>query len=64
VERRCCLFDIALTDMREGQIPKDDRLRLVTTMEAACGALEDRPCLCAFAKGEISLRQANGVMVL
>ena len=26
VEHSCCLFDLALADVREGQIPKDDRL--------------------------------------
>jgi hypothetical protein len=54
VEHSCCLFDVALADVCEGQIPKDDRLRLVTTMEAAGGALQDRPRLGAVAKGEIA----------
>jgi hypothetical protein len=54
VEHGCRLVDVALADVREGQIPKDDRLGLVTTMEAACGALQDRPRLGAVAKGEIA----------
>ena len=54
VEHGCCLFDVALADVREGQIPEDDRLGLVTTLEAACGALQDRPCLGAVAEGEIA----------
>jgi hypothetical protein len=44
VEHGCCLVDIALADIREGQVPEDDRLRLVTTLEAPCGALQDRLC--------------------
>ena len=54
VEHGCCLVDVALADMREGQISEDYGLRLVTTLEAACGALQDRPCLGAVAKGEIA----------
>jgi hypothetical protein len=38
VEHSCCLFDVALADVCEGQIPKDDRLGLVPTLEAAGGA--------------------------
>jgi hypothetical protein len=45
VEHGCGLLDIALTDMGDGQIPQDDRLGLVTTPEATCGALQDRPCV-------------------
>ena len=54
VEHSCCLFDVALADVREGQVPEDDRLRLVPTMEAPCGALQDRLCLGAVAQGEIA----------
>jgi hypothetical protein len=54
VEHGCCLFDIALANVRKGQIPEDDRLRLVTTLEAPCGALQDRPCLDVVARGEIA----------
>jgi hypothetical protein len=45
VEHGCGLLNVALADVREGQIPEDDRLGLVTTLEAAGGALQDRPCL-------------------
>ena len=45
VEHCSGLFDVVLADVREGQVPEDDRLGLVTTMEAACGALQDRPAL-------------------
>ena len=54
VEHGCCLVDVALADVREGQVPEDDRLGLVTTLEAARGALQDRPRLRAVAKGEIA----------
>src|SRR5829696_6882331 len=54
MEHGCCLFDVALADVREGQIPQDDRLRLVTTLEAACSALQDRLCLRAITEGEIA----------
>jgi len=45
VEHGCRLVDVALADMGEGQIPQDDRFRLVATLEAAGGVLQDRPCL-------------------
>jgi hypothetical protein len=48
------LVDVALTDVGEGQIPEDDRLGLVTTLEAAGGALQDRPGLRAVPEGEIA----------
>jgi hypothetical protein len=35
VEDGCCLFDLALVDVREGQVPEDDRLGLVTILVAA-----------------------------
>jgi hypothetical protein len=54
VEHGCGLVDVALADVRKGQIPEDDRLGLVTTPEAACGALQHRPCLRAVPKGEIA----------
>jgi hypothetical protein len=54
VEHHCGLFDIALADVRKGQVPEDYRLRLVATPEAAGSALKDRPCLRAVAKGEIA----------
>jgi hypothetical protein len=54
VKHDCCPFDIALADMREGQIPQDDRLRLVTTVEATGGAFKDRPRLRAVTEGEIA----------
>ena len=54
VEHGCCLVDVALADVREGQISQDDRLGLVTTLEAACGALQDRLCLGAVTEGEIA----------
>jgi hypothetical protein len=54
VEHGCGLVDIALADMGKGQIPQDDRLGLVTTLEAAGGALQDRPCLGAVTEGEIA----------
>jgi hypothetical protein len=54
VEHGCGLLNVALADVREGQIPQDDRLGLVTALEAACGALQNRPCLRAVAKGEIA----------
>jgi hypothetical protein len=38
VEHGCGLFDVALADVGEGQIPQDDRLGLVSTLEAAGGA--------------------------
>jgi hypothetical protein len=50
----CGLLDVALTDVSEGQIPQDDRLRLVTALEAACGALQDRAGLLAVTEGEIA----------
>src|SRR5512133_328826 len=50
----CGLLDVALTDVSEGQIPQDDRLRLVTALEAACGALQDRAGLRAVTEGEIA----------
>jgi hypothetical protein len=51
VEDGCCLFDVMLTEVREGQVPEDDGLRLVTTLKAAGSALQDRSCLGAVAKG-------------
>jgi hypothetical protein len=54
VEHGCCLFDVALADVSEGQVPENDCLRLVTALKAACGALQDRPCLGAVAEGEIA----------
>jgi hypothetical protein len=39
VEHGCGLFDLALVDVREGQVPEDDRLRLVPTLVAARCAL-------------------------
>ena len=54
VEHGCCLVHVALAEVREGQIPEDDGLRLVTTVEAARGALQDRSCLRAVAKCEIA----------
>src|SRR5688572_16216221 len=54
VEHGCCLFDVALADVREGQISQNDRLGLMTTLEAACGALQDRSCLGAVTEGEIA----------
>ena len=54
VEHGCGLFDLVLVNVGEGQIPEDDRLRLVTALEAACGALQNGPCLGAVAKGEIA----------
>jgi hypothetical protein len=56
MQRGCGLFDVALADMGEGQIPQDDRLRLVTTLEAACRALQDRARLGAVTEGEILSR--------
>src|SRR4029450_14038675 len=53
VEHGCGLFDVVLVDVGEGQIPEDDRLRLVTTLEAACGALQNGPCLGAVTQGEV-----------
>src|SRR6266487_5043312 len=41
-------------DVREGQVPKNDRLRLVTTLQPARGALQDRPRLRTVAKSEIA----------
>ena len=35
VEDCCCLSDVALADMGEGEIPQDDRLGLVPNLEAA-----------------------------
>jgi hypothetical protein len=49
-----CPFDIALADMRVGQIPEDDCLGLVTTVEATGGALQDRACRRAVTEGEIA----------
>jgi hypothetical protein len=54
VEHGCGLLDVALADVGEGQIPENDRLRLVTTLEAAGGALQDRPGLRAVTEGEIA----------
>ena len=54
MEHGCCLLNIALADVREGQIPQDDGLGLVTALEAACGALQDRPCLGAVTEGKIA----------
>jgi hypothetical protein len=54
VKHGCCLLDVTLTDMREGQVPKDDRLRLVPTLEAACSPFQNRLILRAVAKGEIA----------
>ena len=54
VEHGCCLLDVTLTDVHEGQVPEDDRLRLVTPVEATRGVLEDRPRLGAVAEGEIA----------
>jgi hypothetical protein len=48
------LFDLALVDVRKGQVPKDDRLRLVPTLEATCGALQVRPGLRAVAEGKVA----------
>ena len=53
VEHGRCLLDVALADVREGQIPQDDRLRLMTTLEAARGALQDGLRLGAITEGEI-----------
>ena len=52
VEHGCCLFDVALADVGEGQVPEDDCLRLVATLEATRGVLQDRPRLRAVAEGE------------
>ena len=54
VEHGCGLVDVALADVREGKIPENDCLRLVTALKAACGALQDRPGLGAVAEGEIA----------
>ena len=42
VEHSCRLFDVALMDVREGQIPQDDRLRLVTALEPTRSPRQDR----------------------
>src|SRR6266536_1516952 len=54
VEHRYCMVNVALADVREGQVPKNDRLRLVTTLQPARGALQDRPRLRIVAKSEIA----------
>ena len=54
MQHGCCLVDITLADVHEGQVPEDDRLRLVTTLEAARSALQDQPRLRTVAKGEIA----------
>jgi hypothetical protein len=41
VEHGCGLVDVALADVREGQIPEDDCLGLMTTLEAACGTFQE-----------------------
>src|SRR6266542_4453712 len=54
VEHCACLVNHALADVREGQVPENDRLRLVTTLQSVRGALQDRPRLCTVAKSEIA----------
>jgi len=54
VEHGCGLVDVALAGMGKGQITEDDRLGLVTTLKAACGALQDRACLRAVTEGEVA----------
>ena len=54
VEHGCGLVDVASVDVREGQIPQDDRLGLVPALEAAGGALQDRAGLRAVTEGEIA----------
>ena len=41
VEHGGGLVEVVLADVREGQIPQNDCLGLVTALEAACGALQD-----------------------
>src|SRR4029453_16629618 len=53
MEHGCGLVDVALADMGKGQVPEDDCLGLVTTLEAAGGALQDRPGLGAVTESEI-----------
>jgi hypothetical protein len=54
VKHGCRLLDVALADVGEGQIPEDDRLRFMTTLEAARGALQDGLRLGAITEGEIA----------
>ena len=54
VEHSCRLFDVALMDVREGQISQDDRLRLVTALEPTRSPFQDRSRLRAVTKGEIT----------
>ena len=54
MEHGCGLVDVALADMGKGQVPEDDCLGLVTTLEAAGGALQDRPGLGAVTESEIA----------
>jgi hypothetical protein len=54
VEHRDCLVNVALAEVREGEVSEDDRLGLVTTVQPARGALKDRLCLRTIAKREVA----------
>jgi hypothetical protein len=54
MKHRRCVLDVALSDAGEGQVSEHDRLRLVTTLQAAGGEFQDRSGLGTVAEGEVA----------